>query len=104
MKQYKDLSFEEKLLVELSRLNHSVSSLNSLGTTLERLYQDWKYPVSTIAEQMAPQWKEQEESNRAEKQLKTVERQNKILVVTIIINAVISIIVALIQTGIIKIN
>ena len=98
----KELSFEEKLLFELSKLNHSISSLNSIGQTIDRLYQDWKYPVGTLAEQMAPQWKEQEERERAEKQLKTIKRQNNILVVTIIVNVIVSIIITLIQSGIIK--
>ena len=104
MKSQKDLTFEDKVLIYLSRIEVAISGVGGIGHTIERLYNDWKFPVMTSAEQMAPKWEKQEEKERAERQLKTIQMQNWILIVTILINATVGIFAALIQSGLIKIK
>lgn len=76
---------EERKINAIERVSRSI---DSLSFKLERLYEDWKYPVKTMAEHMQPEWDKQEESNRFEKQLKTLERQNQILIKTVIVAVV----------------
>ncbi len=56
-------------------------AISSLEKTLERLYEDWKFPVQTPAEQMEPQWK----IEREKQQLDILKRQNTILLRTVFI-------------------
>ncbi len=63
-------------------------AISSLEKTLERLYEDWKFPVQTPAEQMEPQWK----IEREKQQLDLLKRQNTILLRTVFI-AVIGIVI-----------
>lgn len=107
----KDLTFEDKVLLYLSRIEIAIGRVSSIGSTIERLYNDWKFPVGTMAEQMAPVWEKQEAKERAERQLDTIERQNKILTWTLVaaligifINAIVGIVAALIQGGIIRLK
>lgn len=74
MESDKKLTFEDKVLTYLSRIEVAIDKVACIGNTIKWLYEDWKNPVMTMAEQMAPQWKEQEEKERVERQLKTVER------------------------------
>ena len=75
-------SIEERTLFALEKISQSITSL---AQRIEFLYQDWKFPVGTIAEQMEPQWKEEREEQRVEKQLDLLKKQNIILLRTVVI-------------------
>jgi hypothetical protein len=78
-------TLEERTLHAIQKLSMSVDGVSG---TLERLYNDWKFPVKTMAEHMAPEWKEQEERERFEKELRLLKKQNKILIVTVIVSVI----------------
>ncbi len=78
---------------ELARIHMAIGGLSH---TLERLYENWKFPVQTMAEQMEPQWKEQQEEQRVEKQLDLLKKQNTILLRTVVIAVVGVVITALV--------
>lgn len=73
---------EEQIQNSLERISRSITAL---GGTIERMYNDWKFPVQTMAEQMEPQWKEEREEKRVEQQLELLKRQNTILIKTVTI-------------------
>lgn len=86
-------STEERTLFSLEKISRSISSL---GTTFEQLYQDWKFPVGSMSDQMAEQLKEQREEQRVEKQLDLLRSQNTILLRTVYIALVGVLITALV--------
>ena len=86
-------SIEERTLFALEKVSQSI---NSFTQRVEFLYQDWKSPVQTMAEQMEPQWKEQREEERIEKQLDLLKKQNTILLRTVVIAVVGVVITALV--------
>lgn len=88
------LTIEERTLFALERISRSISSLES---TFERLYQDWKFPVGTMAEQMAPQWKEEREENRVERQLDLLRKTMVIAVAGLVITALVGVVDILIR-------
>lgn len=80
---------EDRILRALEGTSLSISALKQ---SIEWIYQDWKFPIKTPAEEMEPLWKEQKEEKRVEKQLRLLEKQNKILMRTVMV-AVIGIVI-----------
>lgn len=69
-------SIEERVTNELARIHIAIGGLSH---TIERLYEDWKFPVQTMAEQNKDSFKEQDEENRFNQQLEALEKQNRVL-------------------------
>lgn len=89
-------SIEERAVNELGKIERSIGGLSS---SIQRMYDDWKNPVMTMAEQMGPQWKEQEERQRAQEQIGELKRQNKILTITVVVAVVGMVISAFVGGG-----
>jgi hypothetical protein len=75
-------SIDERLLNKIGSIERAIFSL---GHVIERLYQDWKFPVSTLSEQMQPEWDRQESKNNFQQQLDLLKKQNKILIITVVV-------------------
>jgi len=76
---------EEKTRHSLDRIS---SAIQGLTGTIERLYEDWKFPVKTMAEHMEPEWEKQ----RKEEELELLRKQNKLLFLTVVV-AIVGIVV-----------
>jgi len=87
-------TIEERTLFALEKISRSISSL---GSTFEQLYQNWKFPVGTMAEEMKPQLKEQREEQRVEKQLDLLRKQNTILIWTALVSIIAVVITVLVK-------
>lgn len=87
-------SFEERIQKSIERISIAINGLNG---TIDRLYQDWKFPVKTMAEHMQPDWDRQEAENRFNQEITLLKKQNKILIFTVIISTVSVILTALIS-------
>lgn len=79
---------EERIINSLERISGSITSLRG---TVEHLYNDWKFPVGTIAEQMKPQWKEEREENRVEQQLNLLRKTIVVAVAGLVITALVGV-------------
>lgn len=71
---------------QLSKDKKMIEYLRQIGTALQNISRDIGHemgpfkvqPVSTIAEQMKPEWDRQEEANRREEEIEELKESNKI--------------------------
>lgn len=71
---------------QLSNDQKVIEHLRQIGTALQNISRDIGHeigpfkvqPVSTIAEQMKPEWDRQEETNRQEEEIEELKKSNKI--------------------------
>ncbi len=86
-------SSEEKIQHAIERISIAI---NGLSGTIDHIYQDWKFPVKTMNEHMQPEWDRIAEENRFEEEIKILRKQNRILIITVIVATVGVVITALV--------
>ena len=85
----KDLSFEEKVLLQLSRINFSIESISH---AIREPYLFPKQEVGTMDEEFKEQFEKNRKENREEKQLNLQERQLRYTLIIAILSLIISIV------------
>jgi hypothetical protein len=91
----KNISPEERMLLQLSRIDMSI---RAVASAINMPYIFPKQEIVSTSDEFAKQFAEQREENRKDTQIDLLQKQNRILIYTLIVTGISVVVSAIVQT------